>query len=216
MDKALGIGLIIDIIHTKGSKIFAVQAELALLARRDDVAFIKLEPHRPCNGTLRAAILGTEEFDVTTIDPDTLRLTREGFADGVAPVCYNFTDGEVGDIVLKFRVPEVVDVLMLEELAGETAPLIITGETVDGTVIRDQDSVRLFGNIVEEYPSDYDCDADVDGSDAITFKDNFGRCILINPCTEDDPCDGNYDGDNDVDGNDALTFKSDFGFKGWW
>ena len=105
---------------------------------------------------------------------------------------------------------------MLVELAGQTVPLTITGVTVNGSFIRGQDTVRLLGNIDKECQSDFDCDADVDGSDAITFKDNFGRSSLTNPCSDADPCDGDFDMDRDVDGNDAFIFKGEFGTKLYW
>ena len=178
---------------------------------------IKPDPlNLKCKGLLPAAILGTDEFDVRTIDPDSLRLTSEGVGNGVAPIRYNYTDKEMGDMLLKFRVPDVVEVLMLNELAGQTIPFTITGETVNGSSIRGQDTVRLLGNIEKECHSDFDCDADVDGSDAMTFKDNFGRSSFQNPCRDEDPCDGDFDKDRDVDGNDAFTFKAEFGTKLYW
>ena len=58
---------------------------------------------------------------------------------------------------------------------------------------------------------DFDCDGDVDGTDAIAFKADFGRNILYRPCTEADPCKADYEGDGDVDGTDVLKFQEDFG-----
>jgi hypothetical protein len=57
----------------------------------------------------------------------------------------------------------------------------------------------------------FDCDADQDGSDAATFKSDFGRSQFNNPCTNIAPCAGDFDCDKDVDGTDASLFKSDFG-----
>lgn len=57
----------------------------------------------------------------------------------------------------------------------------------------------------------FNCDADVDGSDAFSFKADFGRTIILNPCTNASPCDGDFSCDGDVDGTDASLFKSDFG-----
>ena len=62
-----------------------------------------------------------------------------------------------------------------------------------------------------ECEGDFDCDRDVDGSDAFVFKDDFGRNAFNNPCTVTDPCPGDFDGDGDVDGSDAAKFKEDFG-----
>jgi subtilisin len=76
------------------------------------------------------------------------------------------------------------------------------------------DNIFGFGllNIAAFYcEGDFDCDGDVDGSDASTFKDHFGRSHLLRPCTDLDPCYGDFDCDGDVDGSDAKIFKEDFG-----
>ena len=62
----------------------------------------------------------------------------------------------------------------------------------------------------------FDYDSDCDESDALTFKESFGRNSIQNPCTDIDPCDGDFDKDRDVDGNDAFVFKSDYGKIPWW
>ena len=125
-------------------------------------------------GVLPVAILGTEELDVTTIDPSTILLTREG-VEGmvpVAPVRYGYEDvgtpseGEpcdcdysegdepngddlngdgITDLTLKFRVPELVDGLALTDIASrETIPLTIMGETEDGTPLMGDDCVKII------------------------------------------------------------------------
>jgi hypothetical protein len=62
-----------------------------------------------------------------------------------------------------------------------------------------------------ECESDFDCDGDVDGTDASALKLYFGRSPLFYPCDEINPCRGDFDCDHDVDGTDAVLFKSDFG-----
>jgi hypothetical protein len=57
----------------------------------------------------------------------------------------------------------------------------------------------------------FDCDLDVDGTDAQSFKADFGRSQYSDPCTNTIPCKGDFDCDVDVDGTDAQIFKSDFG-----
>jgi hypothetical protein len=57
----------------------------------------------------------------------------------------------------------------------------------------------------------FDCDQDVDGTDAQQFKTDFGRSMFLSPCTNPDPCNGDFDCDSDVDGTDARVFKDDFG-----
>jgi len=62
-----------------------------------------------------------------------------------------------------------------------------------------------------ECEGDFDCDMDQDGSDAATFKVEFGRSSFNNPCTEENPCSADLDLDGVVDGMDAAKFKEDFG-----
>jgi hypothetical protein len=54
-------------------------------------------------------------------------------------------------------------------------------------------------------------DPDVDGSDAALFKADFGRSVIIEPCTNEAPCNGDFNCDGDADGTDAALFKQDFG-----
>jgi hypothetical protein len=58
---------------------------------------------------------------------------------------------------------------------------------------------------------DFSCDGDVDGSDASTFKSDFGRSTIEHPCMTGDICNGDFTCDGDVDGTDASLFKADFG-----
>jgi len=62
-----------------------------------------------------------------------------------------------------------------------------------------------------ECKGDFSCDGDVDGSDASTFKVDFGRSIIVHPCIAGDACNGDFSCDGDVDGTDASLFKADFG-----
>jgi hypothetical protein len=61
----------------------------------------------------------------------------------------------------------------------------------------------------------FDCDSDCDGTDAATFKMDFGRSTFLDPCTNEDQCKGDFDCDVDVDGTDAALFKVDFGRSGF-
>jgi len=63
-----------------------------------------------------------------------------------------------------------------------------------------------------ECESDFDCDLDVDGSNASQIKADFGRNILLNPCSPPaSPCNGDFNCDGDVDGSDGAKFKEDYG-----
>ncbi len=61
----------------------------------------------------------------------------------------------------------------------------------------------------------FDCDTDVDGTDAASFKADFGRSSFNNPCNNESQCKGDFDCDHDCDGTDAAGFKSDFGRSGF-
>ena len=115
-------------------------------------------------GVLPVAVLGTAEFDVTTIDPETILLNRscEGYV-GVAPICWSYEDvatpftGELCDchdlngdgymdLTLKFDTQELVSNLKLDEAAGATVPLVLTGNLNGencGTPIRGKDCIRV-------------------------------------------------------------------------
>ena len=102
-----------------------------------------------------------------------------------------------------------------------------TGPDADSDgIIDSEDNCPSLSNLFQEdsYPpqtngmgdaceceGNFDGDLDVDGTDASTFKGDFGRSKLINPCSNADPCNGDFECDIDVDGTNASKFKSDFG-----
>lgn len=60
--------------------------------------------------------------------------------------------------------------------------------------------------------ANFDCDFDVDGTDAALFKADFGRSPYVSPpCDYYNPCNGDFNCDGDVDGTDAAEFKLYFG-----
>jgi hypothetical protein len=120
--------------------------------------------NKKSKGVLPVAVLGTEDFDVTTIDPDTIQLTREGVMGGVAPIRWSYEDvatpfeGKLCDchdlegdgyidLTLKFSIPELVEELDLCPLDGKTIPLTITGnlkEEEGGMLIEGKDCILVF------------------------------------------------------------------------
>jgi len=83
-------------------------------------------------GKLPVAVLGSEDFDVMTIDPATILLTGEGQAGGVAPIrwdyedvatpfesegcgCHDLNGDGYLDLTLKFSTQELVQMLRPEE-----------------------------------------------------------------------------------------------------
>jgi len=102
-----------------------------------------------------------------------------------------------------------------EDLDGD-----IAGDVCDNcpdTPNQDQlDSYPLGGNGIGDAcdcEGNFNCsqDQDVDGSDASTFKSDFGRNSFQRPCISEDACNGDFNCDGDVDGTDASLFKQDFG-----
>jgi hypothetical protein len=121
-------------------------------------------------GVLPAAILGTENFDVTQIDLMTLQLMRDGVG-GVMPLRWSYEDvgtpfmgipcdchamhGDgIMDLTLKFDTPEVVGSLGLQGMPEGEVELAIAGNLVDGEPILGADCVRLIGT--DSRPSDDD------------------------------------------------------------
>jgi len=114
-------------------------------------------------GVLPVAVLGTADFDVTTIDPASIRLTLEGVPGGVAPLRWSYEDvgtpfaGELCgchdlngdgylDLALKFDVQAVVTTLGLATVVDTTLPLLVTGNLkaeAGGTPIKGADCVRV-------------------------------------------------------------------------
>jgi hypothetical protein len=114
-------------------------------------------------GVLPVAVLGTEDFDVTTIDPATIELTLEDVEEGVSPLRWNYEDvatpfeGELCDchelegdgymdLTLKFDTQELVEELELcdDFDDGEEVHLIITGKLYDGKEIKGEDCIRVL------------------------------------------------------------------------
>ena len=115
-------------------------------------------------GVLPVAVLGTEDFDVTAIDPETILLSREDVEGGVAPIRWSYEDiatpftGElcdchelegdgILDLTLKFSTQTLVDKLDLCPFDGQTIPLTITGnlkEEEGGTPIEGEDCIWVL------------------------------------------------------------------------
>jgi hypothetical protein len=65
-----------------------------------------------------------------------------------------------------------------------------------------------------ECEGNFNGDNDCDGSDAATFKADFGRNAVNRPCNAGSPCNGDFSCNGNVDGSDAARFKADFGRNG--
>ena len=117
-------------------------------------------------GVLPVAICGTEAFDVESIDPTSVRLTRDGMPDRtVIPIRWSIEDvgtpfvGESGtehpagpdgipDLVLKFDTEQVVVSLLGGALPGDEIELLILGNLapdVGGIVVKGADGIIIVG-----------------------------------------------------------------------
>ena len=107
-------------------------------------------------GVLTVAILGTEVFDVTTIDAGTITLVgvsplRYSLEDVATPVsdgedeCECTTEGPDGylDLTLKFKIQEIAAALG-EVNDSDILSLTLTGLLLDGTAIEGADCVVII------------------------------------------------------------------------
>ena len=121
--------------------------------------------NKKSKGVLPVAVLGTEDFNVTNIDPETIQLNRScAGCEGVAPIRWSYEDvatpftGElcdchdldgdgILDLTLKFSTQDLVEKLNLCPLDGQTIPLTITGnlkEENGGTPIEGEDCIWVL------------------------------------------------------------------------
>jgi hypothetical protein len=173
-------------------------------------------------GVLPVAILGTMSFDIMTVDPASIRLSREGISGDVAPIRWSYEDagtpftGELCDchelkgdgymdLTLKFKTQELVEMLDLDMVGGKI-PLTLTGMLKNGTEISGKDCIRVQGTC----KGDVDCDGDVDGKDAGKLKINFGWLGSDDDSTN---ASGDFDDDGDIDATDVNGFLSVYGIK---
>jgi len=115
-------------------------------------------------GVLPLAVLGTEDFDATTINPLSVRLSREGIEEDVAPIrsdhedvatpfegepceCHDLNGDGYLDLTMKFKTQALVEKLNLSEFVGQTIPLNLSGnldEDDGGTPITGEDCVLVL------------------------------------------------------------------------
>lgn len=118
------------------------------------------------NGVITIAVAGNEEFDVSTIDPTSIRLSREGsyhrfkmppirwsigdeataFEGGLCD-CHEWTGDGFPDLLLKFEKRRVSKAFNLDRYGGETMPFLITGnlyEEYGGLLIEGWDCLHII------------------------------------------------------------------------
>jgi hypothetical protein len=117
------------------------------------------------HGALTVAILGTENLDITSIDPRSVRLEeiapvryrREDVSTPVMDrqdVCDCTIEGKDGidDLVLSFDISKIVSILG-DATSGDVAVLTITGKLLNGTPIEGEDCVVIQKHYSEKTPA---------------------------------------------------------------
>jgi hypothetical protein len=111
--------------------------------------------------TIPIAVLGTMDFDVANIDPETVRLSRDGLAGECAPASWAYADVGIpvigaspecnrprgdglDDLELRFSIQDLATTLGLRGHIGETIPLTLTGKIVTGQGIEGFDCVMVI------------------------------------------------------------------------
>ena len=111
-------------------------------------------------GVLPVAVLGTADFDVTTIDVSSILLSRDGNGGGVAPIRWSYEDvatpfegelcgcHELGpdgfmDLTLKFQTQDVVGAIGAVN-DDEEVVLVLTGQLLDETPFDGADCIKIL------------------------------------------------------------------------
>ncbi|MFH1312513.1 MAG: T9SS type A sorting domain-containing protein [Candidatus Eisenbacteria bacterium] len=114
--------------------------------------------------TIPIAVLGSLDFDAANIDPETIRLSRDGAEESVAPVgwvredvgtplvgglcaCHKLRGDGVDDLNLSFSIDEVATTLGLDDNIGETVPLILSGNLITGEAIAGVDCAVMISGM---------------------------------------------------------------------
>lgn len=116
-------------------------------------------------GLLPVAILGTQDFNATLIDPSTVCLMREGSTGKIQPFRWNVSDMATApssddrescncyvavadgyeDLILEFDIYELVQLLELQSLSGDSIALNLTGTAQNNIFVEGSDCLSVLG-----------------------------------------------------------------------
>lgn len=146
------------------------------------------------SGVLPVAILGTADYDITTIDPTSIRLAgveplRSGYEDVAGPVsdvndCNCTTDGPDGflDLTLKFETQRIVEAIG-EVNDGDVLTLELTGVLFDPipfeTPIEGADCILIRGRHKPINPADINKDGVVNAADFAILAQNWLQSSVV-------------------------------------
>jgi len=135
-------------------------------------------------GVLPVAILGSEDFDVNTIDIASIRLAgiapiRSSFEDVAAPLsdaneCECSKEGPDGflDLTLKFETQKILEAIG-EVDHGDELVLALTGVLSDETPVNGSDCIVIRGRHKPLNRADFNGDGTVDMADFAAFAENW-------------------------------------------
>ena len=163
-------------------------------------------------GVLPLAVCGSDDFDVMTIDPETIVLGREGVY-VLQPIRWSYEDVATAvqgepcdghdlsgdgfmDLTLKFSTQELMSVLGLGDLAGQTVPLLLVASLTDGTWLVGSDCVWVLS------PGDGNMDGLVNGLDYIAWSNHYRTGTAWS--------EGDFTGEGYVDGLDYVIWSSNY------
>ncbi len=142
------------------------------------------------SGVLPAAILGTADFDITTIDPTSIRLAgvsplRSSFEDVAGPPAdsndCNCTEGGPDgflDLTLKFKTRDIVEAIG-DVNYGDTLTLKLTGVTIGERPIEGTDCILISGKHKPFNKFDVNKDGVVDSQDFAIFAENWLESSIV-------------------------------------
>jgi hypothetical protein len=142
------------------------------------------------SGVLPVAILGTADFDITTIDPTSIRLAgveplRNGLEDVSGPAadsndCNCSEDGPDGflDLTLKFKTQKIVEAIG-DVNEGDVLSLVLTGVLIGERPIEGADCILIRGGHKPFNKADINKDGKVDCSDFAIFAQNWLQSSIV-------------------------------------
>jgi len=142
------------------------------------------------SGVLPIAILGTDDVNVITIDPTSIRLAgveplRSSYEDVAGPVsdandCNCTEEGPDGflDLTLKFKTQRIVEAIG-DVNHGDVLELELTGVLFDETPIEGADCILIRGRHKPINPADINKDGVVDVADFAIFAQNWLQSSIV-------------------------------------
>jgi sugar lactone lactonase YvrE len=141
-------------------------------------------------GVLPVAVLGTADFDVTKIDPASIRLAgvaplRSSCEDVAAPAsdindcnCTEAGPDTFIDLTLKFETQDIVEAIGDVD-NGDTVTLNLTGVLMDETPIEGTDCIVIVGKHKPFNKADFNKDGVVDAADFAEFAHNWLKSSIL-------------------------------------